>query len=165
MSNVRVQFSSGLILCLVLATGPTWAQSPTETTGGREAGGTAYYTFARPGQNTIEVIVLGGGQSGIYKVGENVNMGQLMALAGGGGSGGRTNVTVHHFRLENGRRNKILEEDLDDFAERSVYPSLQDGDVVRIEANESFGWRDGLQILTPLLSLATTLLTVFDVGR
>jgi len=152
----------------MLAAAPAWAQVPTET-GGVEAGGTAYYTFARPGQNTIEVIVLGGGQSGIYRVGEDIDMGQLIALAGGGGSGGggrrgRRKVTVHHFRLENGGRSKILEEDLEDFAERSQYPSLQDGDVVRIETRQLVGWRDGLRIASTVLSLGLTILTLFDVN-
>lgn len=143
--------------------GPAWGQQQ-GTGGGIQAGGTSYYTFARPGQNTIEVLVLGG-QSGIYEVGENINMGQLVALSGGGGGGGRrTRVTVRHFRLEDGQRKKILDQDLDDFAERSQYPSLQDGDVIRIETSQKIGWRDGLRIATTALSLTLTLLTVFDIN-
>jgi hypothetical protein len=73
-------------------------------------------------------------------------------------------VTVHHFRLENGGRSKILEEDLEDFAERSQYPSLHDGDVVRIETRQLVGWRDGLRIASTVLSLGLTILTLFDVN-
>lgn len=163
MTSLRARHTIGFALCLVLAVGPAWAQQ--QGAGGMQAGGTAYYTFARPGQNTIEVLVLGG-QSGIYEVGENINMGQLVALAGGGGGGGgrRTKTIVHHFRLENGSRNRILKEDLDDFAERPQYPSLQDGDVIRIETNRQIGWRDGLRIATTALSLTLTVLTIFDVN-
>ena len=161
MGDVRFYYTAGLTLCLLLVVGPAWAQ---DLPGGREAGGTAYYTFARPGQNTIEVLVLGGGQSGIYEIGENINLGQLMALAGGGGRGGRrTKVKVHLFRLENGGRRKILEEEIGDLAERPQYPSLQEGDVIRIETRQKLNWRDGLRIATTALSLTLTILTIFDV--
>jgi len=163
MRSLRFRSATGLALCLMLVAGPAWAQQ--QGAGGRQAGGTAYYTFARPGQNTIEVLVLGG-QSGIYEVGENINMGQLVALAGGGGRGGRrTKVTVRHFRLENGTRKKILDENLDDFTERPQYPSLQDGDVVRIETSQGWGWREVLQITTAVTSLTFTVLRIFDIGR
>ncbi|WP_263820502.1 hypothetical protein [Salinibacter sp.] len=162
MGTVRLRSTLGWVLCLMWVVGPAWAQQ--QGAGGMQAGGTAYYTFARPGQNTIEVLVLGGGRSGVYEIGDNVSLGKLMALAGGGGGGGRTKVTVHHFRLKNGNRTKILEERLDDFAERPQYPSLRDGDVIRIESNQTIGWRDGLRIATTALSLTLTLLTLFDVN-
>lgn len=159
MGDVRFHYAAGLTLCLMLIVGPVWAQG----VGGREAGGTAYYTFARPGQNTIEVLVLGG-QAGIYQIGENINLGQLVALAGGGGRGGRrTKVRIYLFRIENGERRKVLEESVNDFVERSQYPSLQEGDVVRIETREKFNWRDALQISTTVLSLTITILTLFNV--
>ena len=162
MGDVRFYYTAGLTLCLLLVVGPTWAQ---DLPGGREAGGTAYYTFARPGQNTIEVLVLGGGQSGIYEIGENINLGQLVALAGGGGRGGRrTKVRIHLSRLENGRRSKVLEEEMGDFAERPQYPSLQEGDVLRIENRERFNLRDWIGISSSVLSLTLTLLNVFEVG-
>ena len=162
MGDVRFRYFAGLTLCLLLVVGPVSAQ---DLTGGRQAGGTAYYTFARPGQNTIEVLVLGG-QSGIYEIGEDVNLGQLMALAGGGGRGGgrRSKVKVYLYRLQDGERSKILEEEIGDFAERPQYPSLQEGDVIRIETRERLNWRDGLQITSTVVSLTITLLTVFEVG-
>jgi len=159
MGDVRFHYTAGLVLSLILVAGPVRAQD----LGGREAGGTAYYTFARPGQNTIEVLVLGG-QSGIYEIGEDINLGQLMALAGGGGRGGRrTKVRIHLYRLENGQRTKLLGEGIKDLAARSRYPPLQDGDVVRIETRERFNWRDLLQISTTVLSLTITILTLFDI--
>ena len=160
MSDVRFYYAAGLTLCLMLVVGPAWAQG----VGGRETGGTAYYTFARPGQNTIEVIVLGG-QAGIYQIGENVNLGQLVALAGGGGGRGgrRTKARIHLFRPENGERRKVLENGIEGFIERSQYPSLQEGDVVRIETRRKFTWREILQVSTTALSLAITILTLFDI--
>ena len=163
MGDVRFHSVTGLVLCLMLIAGPTWAQNIGGTAGGRQAGGTAYYTFARPGQNTIEVLVLGG-QSGIYEIGEDINLGQLMALSGGGGRGGRrTKVKIHLFRLENGRRTKVLEEKIGDLAARPQYPSLQDGDVIRIETRQRFNWRDILQISSTVLGLTITILTLFDI--
>lgn len=146
----------------MLVVGPVWAQQG--TTGGRQAGGTAYYTFARPGQNTIEVLMLGGGRGGMYQVGEDVNLGQLMALAGGGGGTNRTRLKIYLYRIDNGERRKILEERIGDFAERRQYPSLQDGDVVRIETRQKVTWRDGLRIASTALSLGLTILTLFDIN-
>lgn len=166
MGNVRFHIAAGLTLCLMLVAGPAWAQAPTGATGAREAGGTAYYTFARPGQNTIEVMVLGGGRSGIYEVGEDIDLGKLMALAGGGGGGGgNTKVTVHLFRAENGDRTRVLKEELGDFTERPTFPALEDGDVVRIETSQGWGWREVLQITTAVTSLTFTVLRIFDIGR
>jgi hypothetical protein len=164
MRTVRLRYTLGLTLCLMLVVGPAWAQQGGAS--GMQAGGTAYYTFARPGQNTIEVLVLGGGQSGVYEIGENINLGKLMALAGaGGGGGGRreTKVTIHLFRLENGNRTRVLKEGLGDLAERPVYPPLQEGDVVRIETRQGLNWRDWLRITTSVTSLTLTFLNVFGV--
>lgn len=163
MRDVRFRYILGLTLCLILASGLAQAQDLQDLRGGREAEGTAYYTFARPGQNTIEVLVIGGGQSGIYEVGADVNLGQLVALAGGGGRGGRgTKVRIHLSRFENGKRSKVLEERIGDFVDRPRYPSLQDGDVLRIENRERFNFRDWLGISSSLVTLAITLLNVFD---
>ncbi len=165
MRPLRLRYATGLALCLMLVAGPAWAQQ--QGTGGMQAGGTAYYTFARPGQNTIEVLVLGGGRSGVYEIGENVTLGKLMALAGGGGGGGNAKVTVNLFRLENGERDRVLKERLSAFAERPKYPPLQDGDVVRIQVRqrEPFGWRDVLRITTAVTSLTFTVLRIFDIGQ
>ena len=161
--TLRFRYTVGLAVCLALVAGPAWAQ---QGTGGMQAGGTAYYTFARPGQNTIEVLVLGGGQSGVYEIGENINLGKLMALSGAGaGGGGRreTKVTVHLFRLENGKRTRVLKERLGDLAARAQYPPLQEGDVVRIETRQGLNWRDWLRITTSVTSLTLTFLNVFGV--
>lgn len=167
MRTVRLYYTLGLAFCLMLVAGPVWAQQG--GTGGIQAGGTAYFTFARPGQNTIEVLVLGGGQSGVYEIGENINLGKLMALAGAGGGGGgrgRTKVTVQLFRLENGRRTRVLKESLNELAERPEYPPLQEGDVVRVETRQGLDWRDWLRITTSVTSLTLTFLNIFGViGR
>jgi hypothetical protein len=162
MKTARLRYTLGFALCLTLAAGPAWAQQG-GTAGGRQAGGTAYYTFARPGQNTIEVLVLGGGRSGVYEIGENIDLGKLMALAGGGGGGGNAKVTVNLFRLQDGRRSRVLEETLRSLAERPKYPSLREGDVVRIETRQGLNWRDWLRITSSVTSLTLTFLSVFGV--
>jgi len=161
MVTVRLRHAVGLTLCFLLIAGPAWSQDPT---GSFQTSGTAYYTFARPGQNTIEVLVLGGSRSGMYEVGEDIDLGKLMALAGGGGGGGRTKVTVHLFRIENGERTKILEEEMDEFTSRSTFPGLQEGDVVRIETEQrsQFGLRDALQLLTTVTALTVTFERLFN---
>lgn len=163
MSDIRFYFVSGLTLCLTLITAPVLAQGPGQEIGGRETRGTAYYTFARPGQNTIEVLVVGGNQSGIYRVGEDINLGQLLALAGGGRGDRRTKARIHFYRLKNGKRTKILEEGLGKLINRSQYPSLEDGDILRIQNQERIIWRDVLQISTTILGLGFTILNFLDV--
>jgi hypothetical protein len=66
--------------------------------------------------------------------------------------------------MENGERRKVLEEGINAFVERPQYPSLEEGDVVRIETRERLNWRDALSITSTVLSLSLTILTVFDVG-
>ncbi|WP_263808682.1 hypothetical protein [Salinibacter sp.] len=172
MRPLCLRSAAGLALCLMLGMGPVWVAEPASAqqqggTGGMQAGGTAYYTFARPGQNTIEVLVLGGGRSGIYEIGENINLGKLMALAGGGGGSGNAKVTVSLFRLDGGERTRVLRERLNALAERPQYPALQEGDLVRIEVRqrEPFGWRDVLRITTAVTSLTFTVLRIFDIGQ
>jgi len=132
---------------------------------GLQVGGTSYYTFARPGQNTIQVLLLGDvGQSGLYKIGENIDLARLLALSGGGAQGrGRTRLgrrgdtKVRLYRPENGKRTLILEAELDELVARTEYPDLKTGDVIRVEAQSPFPWFDVFQILT---SVATFTLTV-----
>jgi len=122
--------------------------------------GTSYRVFARPGENTVQVYVLGDlGQPGVYSVGADTELAQLVALTGGPGgtTRGRSDTTIRLYRAENGQRELIYEAELDEFIERSdVHPDLQSGDILQVETiqREGFGWRDGLRILTAAASLS-----------
>lgn len=166
MTAVHRHYFAGLTLCLLLVAGSAWGQNPTGVTGGYEVGGTSYYTFARPGQNTIEVLMLGNvGRSGLYQVGENTDLARLLALSGGPSGGSQGNTTVYLYRPANGQRELIFEAELDEFISQSdAVPALQGGDVIRVETREGFNWRDTLRIITAVSSLTWTVLRIFRIG-
>lgn len=156
MNYARTLSWIGLLALLVAP--PAQAQS----FGGQvEASGVPYHVFTRPGEPTIEVMVMGSGSAGIYKIGIETNLGELLALTSGGALSSesarqRTNVTIRLYRTEEGARTVIYEEEMEDaLAAPSAYPDLQDGDVLVVETRvrERFGWRDGLRVLTSLSSL------------
>jgi hypothetical protein len=151
-------FAVVFVMVSLLGASPSLGQQ----IGDIQTGGTAFYTFARPGQNTIRVLVIGGGRSGIYEIGDNLELSELLALSGGGGATGQTKTTVRLYRSTRDGRQEIFEARLKDFIERSAeHPSLQGGDLVQIETvqRQRFGWRDVLRIVT------TGLTVVFAVER
>lgn len=155
MPDILQRHAAGIVFCLLLTASPVCAQSAEDL----QSGGAAYYTFARPGQNTIRVVVLGGGQTGIYEVGENIDLAKLVALSQGVG-GGQSETTVRLFRPENGKRTLLFEAEMEKFVASSDYPALKTGDIVRIETvqRRKFGWREVLRLVTT----ASSLIFAFD---
>lgn len=146
-------------LWFVLSGGGALAQ---DLTGGMQTQGTSYHVFARPGQNTVQVMVLGSGvQPGLYELGEGTDLSQLVALGGFGPgarqSNNRRSITIELYRDNAaGQRERVYVSDFDDFLQRRTdYPVLQMGDVVRVEIveRERFSWRDALQVVTAAASL------------
>lgn len=135
-------------------------------TGGVQSEGTSYHLYARPGQNTVQVLVLGSGiQAGLYEVGEGTDIAQLVGLSGYRPGVRRARddrtVTIQLYRDNtNGQRGLVYDSSLSDLvAEQSAYPTLQTGDIVRVEVvdRERFSWRDGLQIFTAGAAIALTI--------
>lgn len=126
-----------------------------------QTSGTSYYVFARPGEATVQVLVLGPG-GGIYEVGAETRLDEFLALVGGApgfgtrSSGSRTKVTIQLYREEGGRRTLIYEAPMEEmFAEPGQYPRLQEGDVFVVETIERsrIGWRDVLSVVTGISSV------------
>ncbi len=126
------------------------------------AEGTSYHIFAKRGEATIQILVLGSTGSGIYEVGVGIELDQLLALTGGTtmatSTSSETRVTVRLFREGTGRRDLVYEAPLERMlAEPGLYPPLQDGDVLTVETitieRDRFGWRDALSIVTSLTSI------------
>lgn len=155
--------TTALALCLAFAMGPPGNVAAQNLTGGMQTEGTAYHVFARPGQNTVQVMVVGSGiQTGLYELGEGTDLEQLVAL-GGYSPGVRQarnerTVTIRLYRDNTeGERQLIYESSLDELvAAQQAAPVLQMGDVARIEVidRERFSWRDGLRVVTAAASLA-----------
>jgi hypothetical protein len=123
--------------------------------------GVPYKVYADPGEATIRVYVVGSGANGVYEIGTDTRLDELLALtAAVPGSRGdtRQRVTVRLYRTTNaGQRELVVEEQLEDVlrAAPSTYPALQEQDLINIEVKtrQRFGWRDGLRILTSLSSV------------
>lgn len=117
---------------------------------------TAYFVFARPGEATIQVHVMGAGGSGVYEVSEETDLGTLLVLTGGMMlpprlKGEERNTTIRLYHREGDRRSLSYEASLEAFvADPGGYPLLREGDVVAIETIEKrrFSWRDLFSIGT-----------------
>ncbi len=163
-----------LVLAFVLFVAPDTAQaqfvgSPQEVI----TSGTSYRIFAYPGEPTVTIQLLGDiGGSGIYVVGEETSLSQLLALAGGaplGDPGPRTRreVTVRVFCDAAGTRQAIYEESLSTvLSEPGRYPDLRDGDLVTvdIELRERFDPMQALRFISAASSVALLIIRLAD-GR
>lgn len=131
------------------------------------AEGSAYHVFAKPGEATVQIQVLGNVKfPGIYEVGAGTDLGQLLALTGGpvqvfteGRVVRRTETTMRLYHGEGGRRDLVYEAAFETMLTNpGNYPVLQDGDVFNIETltfeRTQFGWRDGLTIVATLATVA-----------
>lgn len=132
--------------------------------------GGSYYSFFQPGEATVQVQVLGSiGNTGIWEVGVSIDLGQLIALAGGptvaltqetqGSTRSYSEGTVKLYRQSGGRRDLIYEAPMEKMLmEPEHYPPLQDGDVLMIETmtfqKNRLTWRDAMIILNTLISTA-----------
>lgn len=132
--------------------------------------GAAYNTFFQPGEATVQVQVLGSiGRTGMWEVGVSVDLGQLIALAGGptatlytesqGSSRSHSEGTVKLYRQTGGRRDLIYEASIDQMLmEPEHYPPLRDGDVLLLETithqSARLTWRDGFTVLSTILTTA-----------
>lgn len=153
------------LLLLVAGVTPVSAQQNFLGTEEIIASGTNYFTFARPGEATIRILVVGAG-GGIYEVGQNIRMDEFLALLGGAPSfatqnpGTKTNVDIQLFRTEGGQRTLLYEQDLEQMIlEPAAYPTLQHQDlfVINTVTRSRFGWRDGLSVVTGVSSLVLLL--------
>lgn len=122
-----------------------------------ESNSSDYYFYVQPGERTIQVNLIGAVRSpGLYEVGTNVTLGQILALSGGPMMNPRqkrnrraTEVRV----IRDGRvtYNVNIEDSETPYVD---FEGLQEGDIVRVDVVERtpFGWRDGLQIVTAAAS-------------
>lgn len=125
-----------------------------------DASGTSYHRFVRPGEATVEILLLGNtGQAGIYVVGVNIDLAEFMALSGVsfGTSSGRekTSVTVRHYRQQGTHREIIFEALVEELLQTPAnLPLFKDGDIIYIERRSTprISWFD---ILRSASSIAT----------
>ena len=129
-----------------------------------EAIGTAYHVYARPGDATVQILVMGI-NGGIYEVTDGTRLDELLALVGGAtgpeiGLQSATisrQTTVRLYRGSEGDRSLIYEAPLEQvLLAPHQHPRLLDGDLFLIETvtRNRFSWRDALSIIGGLASVA-----------
>lgn len=159
--SMRIAFITCLIGCLALPAAQ--AQEIGRVGDVIAEGNPSYHVFARPGEPTVQVSVVGTVRaSGIYEVGTGTDLGQLLTLTGSLAVEPRTQrqrqeVTIRLYRNQSAHRDLAYEASLSQFLqEPGQYPELQDGDVVEIETVQraKFSWRDGLTIISSASVLA-----------
>jgi hypothetical protein len=140
------------LLCCTAAL-PAWSQEFDREVA---AEGVPYYTFAELGEATVQVTVLGS-NAGIYEVGAETRIDQLLALAGGAGFGSPTaRTTIRVYRPEGGGRILLYEASAQDvLTNPSEYPLLRDGDLLVVETFEPqrFSWQSAFSIISGATSL------------
>ena len=151
-------FAGALILLAFLGT----VESDAQTLGrveSTESSAPDYYYFVQPGERTIQLHIIGSvSNPGLYEVGSETTLGQVLAIAGGPVMNPRParnkrKVEVRVIRSSG----QVYFADLEDENTRYVdFSGMQEGDIVRVDVVEktAFGWRDGLQIVTAAASIA-----------
>lgn len=98
------------------------------------------HTFARPGQPTIQVYIMGSvGTAGIWRIEQDTDLIELLSAANVSGFGEnppdhRTRVNLRIYRTNSDTRAMAYEARLDDvLAEGATYPPLEEGDVLEVE--------------------------------
>lgn len=121
----------------------------------------AYYRYVDdPSDITIEVKVWGSVQNpGLYEVRQGLNLSTLLTLAGGPLATGRgprlkSTLTLRLSRLQPSGQYVTIYETLmqDELLALDQDPVLAHGDMLVVDekVRQTFGWRDGLSVLTAL---------------
>ncbi len=134
------------------------------------ADGTSYHIFAKEGEATVQVMLLGAiGSPGIYVISTKIELDELIALAGGtpltSSATEDITITIRLFHEGNGRRELAYEARAEEMLrEPGLMPPLQDGDVITIESYTKERRRiDALQIFSILSSVASLLLVFSNI--
>jgi protein involved in polysaccharide export with SLBB domain len=124
----------------------------------------SYYFHVLPGEATIGVYVWGTVRApGLYEVGADTGLGELLSLAGGPAVQPERDdqvvvTTVRLFRFEGDERVLTFEEEVEGLVRQGDFPPLRDGDIVEAETTVTqlrpFTWRDALSIVTGAAALA-----------
>lgn len=163
--------SIGWLAVTLIATAAITPQGAAQAQGdvlglGIEREQVAYHTFVRPGEVSMEVLVLGDVRSpGLYTVGIEMLPDQLLALAGGvvrGSLGGGvvTTVTARLYRATATGRTLSFEVPFDQLMVEARAP-LEDGDALVIEVVREQR-RNSFDVVLRVLTTAASLFIVAE---
>jgi hypothetical protein len=118
------------------------------------AQGVPYSVFVRAGEPSVQVMVAGSSNAGIYEIGVGTDLSRLLVLSGAATSDTRAKIEL--MRQEGGSSRVIYESSVRDvLAAPERAPTLQEGDVLVVTTpRERLGLRDALSIISSLSSIA-----------
>lgn len=136
---------------------------------GVENQGMSFNRFVRPGEATIQVWLISDNTSSLAEVGESLELGELIVLAGTGPgmttARERRRTDVRVFRGAGATRELIYDVKLEELIrEPGTNPDLRNGDVIMIEtkARQRFQWRDALTVIS---AVSTSILLIDRIRR
>ena len=163
--HLKYRLAPVFLTCLLLGAAPAAVAQGFSGLDDIDATGMSYHRFVRPGEATVEVLMLGSaGASGLYVIGMDTGLPEFLALSGVsmGSSGGneKTDVTVRLYRQQGTNREVIYEAPLEEvLTAPAQIPVFMDGDIVYLESR-SRRRVDWLQLLRSVSSIATLIYVV-----
>lgn len=148
---------------------PASAQPSFGTVEERQTNVTSYFFHVFPGEATIRVNVWGTvGRPGVYEIGTQTALGELLSLAGGPllqplQDNTTREVFLRLYRTEGDARVTAYESDMETLVQGpGAYMALRDGDVIEVETqlDRSLTWRDTLTIAGTAAGLAAVVLQI-----
>lgn len=150
---------AGLLLPLLLALGLTASPSRAQDVPSSES---FIHTFARPGQSTIQIYILGSvGTPGIWRIEQDTDLIELLSAANVSGFGDNpadqsTRVNLRIYRTNSNTRSMVYEARLEDVLARgTTYPPLEAGDVIEVETNRRRVL--GISLISQVIGAASSL--------
>lgn len=123
--------------------------------------GVPYFRYVNLGEPSILIMVVGSATSGMYEIGMETDLAELLVLTGGASiasnsSQSKTTVSVRLYRGNDQQRSVIYEASMEELlTEPARSPALQEGDIFQVDARvrNRFTWRDIATTISILASL------------
>lgn len=123
--------------------------------------GIQYFTYVNPGEPSVRLMVVGSATTGMYEVGIETTLAELLVFANGANvasssSNTRTTVKVKLYRGDDVRRDVIYEASMEELLTNpGESPQLMEGDIFLVDAitRTRFSWREMATYISMIASL------------
>ncbi len=135
--------------------------------------GTAYRVYRIPGEATVEIYVVGLPNAGVYVIGSQTSLTELITITGSSPTSSESEVasriaSVSVLREEGGRRLPVYTAPMEQaLAEPGAHPNLQNGDLVsfEVEVTVRTTFLDYVEYASRFASIALLFLRLADYAR
>ncbi len=144
------------ILCLLISM-PVQAQEFGRV-GRVQSEDTSYHIYTTPGKATIQILVMGVANAGVYEIAEGTDLGELLAVTGATLNPRESKIRVKLYREQGPTRTLIYDASMEEvMGAPENYPVLAERDFLMVEAEArgpGFRFTDLLAVVTTLSTLA-----------